>query len=386
MKYLTDYIPAISSSDGYVVIEEDGVLKAQKLTFDGTTATPSGEAETITATGLFPTGMDEPAYNGGGGGSSMKFYQCTTVDTESKTWSGKELVLTDGVYSVSETLTDGLTYTSITPAAGSGYTEDALVKVAFYACEIPTDCAFYMPGDTFYYKSGESLCLTDNPDVSFYSPSSCVRASATYDGVTGLYFGASGTAGQTYIRAEGGGNLFAKDDTTTNEASGFYARYGAGHPWTYSFWFYPNAETAIGEGFLFTLGKYDSHTYLTLSYNDSDGTFRLRNGGGNDSSCSWAGYAEQNKWCHLCITGDDSAHIFSLYINGVYVQTLTNTQYAIPSANYTNPQFILGGHTRGNAGSNVYAAIGCQTNMKWFNRVLSQSEITALASEFTPTA
>lgn len=314
------------------------------------------------------------------------YYQCTAVSGD--TWSGKKLVMDSaGNYSVSDTVTTGLTCSGFTPEVGGIYLEDTMVSVDEYWCKIlPTDCAFYIPGDNFYYKSSESLCLTDNPDVSFYSPVSCVSASATYDGVTGLYFGASGTAGQTYIRAEGGGNLFAKDDTTTNEASGFYARYGAGHPWTYSFWFYPNAETAIGEGFLFTLGKYDRHTYLTLSYNDSDGTFRLRNGGGNDSSCSWGGYAEQNKWCHICITGDESAHNFSLYINGVYVQTLTNTQYAIPSANYTNPQFILGGHTRGNAGWNVYAAIGCQTNMKWFNSVLSQGEIAALAEELTPTA
>ena len=43
MKYLTQYAPPGSGiSDGYVVIEEAGVLKAQKLSFDGTTATPDG--------------------------------------------------------------------------------------------------------------------------------------------------------------------------------------------------------------------------------------------------------------------------------------------------------------------------------------------------------
>ena len=48
MKYLTQYVPQGSGiSDGYVAIEEAGVLKVQKLTFDGTTATPDGTAEVI---------------------------------------------------------------------------------------------------------------------------------------------------------------------------------------------------------------------------------------------------------------------------------------------------------------------------------------------------
>ena len=73
MKYLTQYVPQGSGiSDGYVAIEEAGVLKAQKLSFDGTTATPDGTAEVIDNVGLFATGMDEPAYEGSDGGSTEK--------------------------------------------------------------------------------------------------------------------------------------------------------------------------------------------------------------------------------------------------------------------------------------------------------------------------
>lgn len=139
MKYLTDYVPQGTGemSDGYVVVEEAGVLKAQKLSFNGTTPTADGTAETLGTVGMFATGMNEPAYAGSGGGSAMKFYQCTAVDTESKTWSGKELVLTDGVYIVSETETTGLEYIYAMPKEGGVYNADcSLVLSSFYSGDI----------------------------------------------------------------------------------------------------------------------------------------------------------------------------------------------------------------------------------------------------------
>ena len=71
MKYLTNYVPQEKGgmSAGYVVVEDNGVLKAQKLSFDGTTPQFDGVAEEITDVGIFETGLDEPAYNGGGGGN-----------------------------------------------------------------------------------------------------------------------------------------------------------------------------------------------------------------------------------------------------------------------------------------------------------------------------
>ena len=134
MKYLTQYVPQGSGiSDGYVVIEEDGVLKAQKLSFDGTTATPDGTAEVIDNVGLFATGMDEPAYEGGTtGGGSCKYYKCASVDTTVKTWSGYELILQDGVYTISETLTEGLSYSGFEPLVGRIYSADGMLEVSSF--------------------------------------------------------------------------------------------------------------------------------------------------------------------------------------------------------------------------------------------------------------
>ena len=58
----------------------------------------------------------------------MEFYKCASVDTENKTWTGYKAVLTDGVYSFEGTVTEGLSYSVITPEVGKVYTADALVK------------------------------------------------------------------------------------------------------------------------------------------------------------------------------------------------------------------------------------------------------------------
>ena len=176
MKYLTQYVPQGSGiSDGYVAIEEAGVLKAQKLSFDGTTATPDGSAEVIDNVGLFATGMDEPAYEGGtNGGGSCKYYKCASVDTTAKTWSGYELILQDGVYTVSETMTEGLTYVGFMPFADRIYSADGMLEVSrFYEgfdLVSPTDMAsnenddwlvscstYYMSNDAYNAFSGNII-------------------------------------------------------------------------------------------------------------------------------------------------------------------------------------------------------------------------------------
>jgi hypothetical protein len=47
-------------------VEENGVLKAQKLAFDGTVASDHGSPEDIGTVGIFATNREEPAYKGSG--------------------------------------------------------------------------------------------------------------------------------------------------------------------------------------------------------------------------------------------------------------------------------------------------------------------------------
>ena len=62
-------------------------------------------------------------------GSSMDFYKCASVDASAKTWSGYKAVLTDGVYSFAETVTEGLSYTENFPLPAQAYTSDLSVTV-----------------------------------------------------------------------------------------------------------------------------------------------------------------------------------------------------------------------------------------------------------------
>ena len=144
MKYLTNYVPQEKGgmSAGYVVVEDNGVIKAQKLSFDGTTPQFDGVAEEITDVGIFETGLDEPAYSGGGG--TAKYYKCSSVDTSNKTWTGYELVLQDGVYIVSDTLTEDLIYTGFTPVVGTIYNEDTTLTIGtlFSKAETLEGCVF----------------------------------------------------------------------------------------------------------------------------------------------------------------------------------------------------------------------------------------------------
>ena len=74
------------------------------------------------------------------GGGSAEFYKCASVDTSAKTWSGYKAVFdsTAGTWSFSDTVTEGLSYTSVTPVVGGIYSADALVIVSLLYTGTPT--------------------------------------------------------------------------------------------------------------------------------------------------------------------------------------------------------------------------------------------------------
>lgn len=57
------------------------------------------------------------------------FYQCYFA--KDGVWSGYKAVLTDGKYHFEKEITEGLTYTSVTPVAGKIYTADALAEIVY---------------------------------------------------------------------------------------------------------------------------------------------------------------------------------------------------------------------------------------------------------------
>ena len=92
---------------GVLVDDGNGGLMVQKLNFDGTVASDSGEPLTVDNFYLFNTGKDEPEYDGGSsGGGSMEIYKCAAVHEAS---AGDGYVITgagdavlNGTYAVTE--------------------------------------------------------------------------------------------------------------------------------------------------------------------------------------------------------------------------------------------------------------------------------------------
>lgn len=326
------------------------------------------------------------AFVGSGGGGSAKYYKCASVDIANKTWSGYGTTIDESGYvTFADEVTDGLTYTLFTPKAGEVWSENAMLQIGKFLTPIayPTDIAFNLPLDATS-NSGEDVTL-DSCGVGGWCPrENYLEHSKNIDGVKCLYLH---EGSKVYI--EVGGGLFAKNDTTANEVTGCSARYGVGHPWTYSFWFYPNSQTNVGEGLLFTLGYCYNSGYdrrLRLAYNDVTGTFQLQTDRNDSATTEWSGYAEKQKWHHICVTGKEDSKTFALYIDGVYVVTLTHGSN-IPYQPYTNPDFWLGG-TASNPGGNstdLQHVIGGYAKMKWYNRILEPGEIVALSQEITPT-
>lgn len=122
----------IGSSTEFGYINSDG--KFQPVDLSGNSPVNSGTVKNVDLK-MFLTGVPLP--DGVIGGSSMEFYRCASVNTSAKTWTGYKAVLEDGVYSFEETVTDGLSYTIITPEVGKVYTADALIVVDYVYTGMP---------------------------------------------------------------------------------------------------------------------------------------------------------------------------------------------------------------------------------------------------------
>ncbi len=358
MKYLTQYVPQGSGiSDGYVAIEEAGVLKAQKLSFNGTEAVPDGAAEAIGNVGLFTSGMNEPAYNGTGGGF-CKYYKCASVDTMAQTWTGYELILTDGKYTVSSEITTGLAYTNMTPSVNYIYSEDALIRVDIYYNGIPTDgLVFYasLNGEKPYTAETGQVLNQVSADASYpvqYVTEAgvpCAAFGSAYYGVDhgycGLIFPSEGMPSGTEPRTISCWiKLYSLSDSDTLLALGTV--YNSER---FSIRWYNNYQTFIVDG---------HYTGIRMEDSIDDGL----------------------SWHHLVITFDESnINGAQFYINGTAVSTLPDGSN--PMSTVLPSYCVIGAGEYGN-----YAGFdGWLSSVRIYNRVLSPEEIIILSQEFTPT-
>lgn len=209
-----------------------------------------------------------------GSGGSAEYYRCASVDTSAKTWTGYRAVLNEGVYTFEDTVTTGLSYTSITPQVGSIYSSDALASVEALWDGIPTDgLVLYAPLNmsSICTKTGQTITETD---ISYAWDEILKGNAAVFNGSSARI------------------NL-----STENIPSSGSLR-------TVSFWCCPSANSGAH---IFNIG---GQADRFLFFMENTGIFYLK-AGSNEISSGVS--AEIGKWYHICIKVDDSNS--SLYIN-----------------------------------------------------------------------
>ena len=264
--------------------------------------------------------------------SSMKFYKCASVDGVNKTWSGYELLLQNGKYTVSDTLTEGLTYSSIQPAVEKVYTADALVQIALYYSGIPADgLMFYAPFNNVSYTSetGQPLVFSG------------VQAT-TRDGIPCVYF-------------ENKSSYIAVNDMFDPGTGDF----------TISLWL--NYDRASAGWCVFLISGFNTaSTRMSLLDNGQLETVIWGSGQINSNQL-----LDSNKWTHVVFMRKDG--VMQHYINGVKDSvTQSNTSSANLNDNFMFGSPDFGGYTGYMACARVY------------NRGLSEGEVQALFTEITP--
>ena len=279
-----------------------------------------------------------------GGGGSAEYYKCASVDTSAKTWTGYRAVLNDGVYTFEDTVTTGLSYTSVTPQAGSVYSADALVYAELFTAVIPTDgLVFYAPlaEDKATAETGQSLTKSGDITYSMYGNMPCVemaKEAAVYTTDTADI--PSGSKSRTWS---------------------FYIKFNSLDSAAY-FMGLSNSSYSTGSWYYFFI----DNSQLRLTGYGDDGSFNTT--------------ITTNEWYHLCITY--SGKVCSAYVNGSFTSRFATNRDLPSSSTY----FMMGNTPYHFFKNRAYeGAECCLSSVRVYNRVLDNAEIAALANEFTPT-
>ena len=312
----------------------------------GTTIKPGQRLIRIKGGVWLPVGIGSKYTPGSAGTqSATRYYKCASVDTSAKTWTGYRAVLNGGVYTFENTVTTGLSYTSVTPQVGSIYSADALVYVDSLYTGIPTDgLVFYAPLVENKTTAETGQILTKSGDITY----------STYGNMP-------------YVQMTKEAAIYTED--TSDIPSGSQCR-------TWSFYIKFNSI--------------DTNAYFMGLSSKSLGTanwyyFYLNT---NLNICL-TGYSDDNgfpavinkdTWYHICLTY--CGKVCSAYINGIFASDFA-TANDLPK---TSTYFMMGNTPYHFFNNRAYeGADCCLSSVRIYNRVLNASEIAALASEFTPT-
>lgn len=318
---------------GYVTVSS-GVVTLHDLTNNTTS--------TVDKLYIADTGVSEPAYEGSSVGSSTNFYKCASVG--SGTWTGY-LASVDpvtGVWSFAETATTGLTYGFYpVPQVGKVYVgENCISEIRV---NIPqTGLLFYMPlvSSASTTQTGQTITTIGNPVFESVSGISCCTFS--------------------------GSDYFSVAMPSTIQS---------GADWTYSSYMRINKDnitTSTTNFCAFSSGEDSDQNMIRIhSYNAQNQGKKVFCDNLNNPEIGVYGDYTSNKWFHVCIT----------YSDGTLTMFINNSQTRqVSMICYFNNIFYVG--TRLALNNNF---IGNMAALRIYNRVLTSEEISALASEFTPT-
>lgn len=299
-----NYANSVVKSGSVLLFSEDGENLVAKLP-DGT--------------------FKEICGDGGGSATASEYYKCASVDTETHTWTGYKAVLNDGVYTFEDTVTSGLSYTSVTPQVGKIYSQDALVYISSVYGAIPTDgLVFYAPlaEDKTTAETGQTMNFSGNVVYD------------VFDGVNGAYFN------NAYFSSSIGSTL---------------------SEWTLSFWLRVLEDQSSGAGYFNSKTNGEILIYINSSSRN------LRFYPPDDLGTN----VTPENWNHFMVAS--SGNTCSVYQNGIFYSNKTWNQAK------SFDQFYIG--TRYSQGTmKAYTA-----GLRIYNRLLSEMEAASLALEFTPT-
>jgi len=135
---------------------------------------------------------------------------------------------------------------------------------------------------------------------------------------------------------------------------------------TFSFWVKPTAPTTACE--IINRGRDNDGAFISRFVS---GQFQVAS---NSTSVIYTDPSLYNQWSHYLITR--IGNTLTIYRNGV----------AVNSGSFANPinlapQFWIGRHNeQGNGNGSTYSFVGYLDDIRMYNRALTQSEITYLAT------
>ena len=278
------------------------------------------------------------------------YYQCVSVDTASKTWSGRKWLLTIGVYSLSDVVTEGLPIAGLTPIVGNSYSQDTLLRVDKFWQQfpIPEDgLMLYIPMNSVATtaETGQPLAMSGTLSTEVVS------------GIPCTYFN-----GSSWYTVEGGA-------INPSDYSGDF---------TESMWvkIHPDASGKLYMA-LTTADYNGDHYYFNIGLNFYDNGFFT---GGTDNTPTTdhieGAVVDTTKWHHVVYVHDSTSE--RMYVDGVFYGSCS--YYRRPEWGWER---YYGARTWDGFDRSNWN--GWIAGVRSYNRALTEDEITALAREFEPT-